>query len=430
MLTAIENSQAQTFSPYFLVDAPEQRTYYSAVTPQTTGFGKAAELFAAKECVIAGHGVPKPLVRDAPMDEIDGALKELDAVVAPFMEGLRRAGGKKGTLVERLTAIIRKASTQTTLTQFDSPEAMVLFRTRLEQSVARGEPIILAMPEGGGKAPVHIKTGAGIGPDFAEYLGLKMRAAVITALREVYKGGAHMINVPDAPLHTRDLGWTLEGVRRFDAHLWGDLPRLGIDNDEIIHAPTLNFLPSNWYDAVDQGAGDIRSRDDEGTQQKLESQFRSLLYIKRGPWKSDEEAVLAYAALSGDSSGIPDDVRDMAFDFERQVREVTPLYTAVNHHGIYGLDLIGRIVAGLGFSPNLYLRCSVHAKPGHPRLLLNIQNHRTPAGLLPMHSMGVRMEKDGKVRWGLTFEIVARMRGWHAVHEAETGRFMYYEAVE
>jgi hypothetical protein len=93
MLTTIETSQAQTFSPYFLVDAPEQRTYYSAVTPQTAGFGKAAELFAAKEYVIAGHGVPKPLVRDAPMDEIDGALKELDAVVAPFMEGLRRAAG-------------------------------------------------------------------------------------------------------------------------------------------------------------------------------------------------------------------------------------------------------------------------------------------------------------------------------------------------
>jgi hypothetical protein len=34
---------------------------------------------------------------------------------------------------------------------------------------------------------------------------------------------------------------------------------------------------------------------------------------------------------------------------------------------------------------------------------------------------------DETPRWGLSFDVVGRMRGWQAVCEATTGRFLFYE---
>jgi hypothetical protein len=134
---------------------------------------------------------------------------------------------------------------------------MALFNARLEQTLERGEPVVMAMPEGGGKTHMPFKTGHFGGmPDFAEFLSLKMRAALVTALREVYPGGAHMIAVSDAPLHTRDLGVCPVTSEKHIEQIWADLPRLGI-KDEVIVANTPRFLPENWFGTIDEGTLEV-----------------------------------------------------------------------------------------------------------------------------------------------------------------------------
>lgn len=159
-------------------------------------------------------------------------------------------------------------------------------------------------------------------------------------------------------------------------------------------------------------------------------QLQSLLFIKNSTnvWESEEQAVLGYAAIAGSSDGIPARTVVLARDFERATWKATAMYMAINHHGIRGLGLIERAVSSLGFSPERYLRFSVHAKPGNPRPALSISknNSAAPPALLPKHALGWRVLGD-KPRWGLTFDLIARLHGWSAVHEAESGRFMYYE---
>jgi hypothetical protein len=404
--------------------------YVSKVTSQTAALKKAPEFFAAKELVLSGQKLPKPRVRYAEASEIDAALVEVDAVIHPHLEAMRRAGARQRTTMDKIMAIIKKGSIQTSLTRFEDPEAMRVFTTRLRETIECGAPVVLAMPQGGGKTHMPLKTGNfGLLPDFSEFLSLKMRAALVTAVREVYAGGAHMIDVSDAPLHTRDLGVCPAASKRHITQLWSDLARLGI-KDEVIVADTPNFLPPNWLEAIDEGTREVRHNieQDPGVRAGAEEQVQSLLFAKNCTeiWPSQEETLLGFAVIAGAPDGVPEATAALARAFEQETREVVAMYMAINHHGIRGMRLIERVVERLGFSPERYLRLSVHAKPGNPRPALSISNHMAPPALLPKHSVGLRI-LGGKPRWGLTFDLVAKMRGWDAVYEAETGRFMYYE---
>jgi hypothetical protein len=238
-----------------------------------------------------------------------------------------------------------------------------------------------------------------------------------------------MIAVSDAPLHTRDLGVGPVTSEKHIEQIWADLPRLGI-KDEVIVANTPRFLPENWFGTIDEGTLEVLGNieRDPVVRAGAEEQAQSLLFAKNcvDVWPSEEQALLGFAVIAGDHEGVPEGTVARARDFERATRNVTAMYMAINHHGIRGLGLIERVVRGLGFPADQYLRFSVHAKPGNPRPALSVSNHMAPPALLPKHSLGLRI-LGGKPRWGLTFDIVGRMRGWTAVHEAESGRFMYYE---
>ncbi|WP_437293091.1 hypothetical protein [Sorangium sp. So ce426] len=410
---------------------PAAPRYQSAVTQPAAGLAKAPELLAAKQRVLSGSRLPAASVRFAGPAEIDVFLGELDQAIRPFEDCLRKAGARHGDRAAQLKAIIKKASIQTSKTRFECPRDMAEFDARLERIVRTGEPIVLAMPEGGGKVPVPLKTGRfGRGPDFAEFLGIKMRAALARVLREFHPGGAHVVVVPDTCLHTRDMGFCADEVRSHLEQLWRDLPRLGV-RDEVIVADTLAYLPADWGSVVERSAAEVVASiaEDEAVREAAAAQSRSLMFIKDCGLSDEDEAVLFYAAVAGHPDGIPTALAAQARAFQAATDEVTPLYMAINHHGIRGLGLIERVVDGLGFSSASYLRASVHAKPGCPRPALSVFHALAPVALLPMHALGVRVIEETP-RWGLSFDVVGRMRGWQAVCEATTGRFLFYETTQ
>ncbi|MGK3961072.1 hypothetical protein WMF38_49475 [Sorangium sp. So ce118] len=405
--------------------------YQSAVTQPAAALAKAPELLAAKQRVLSGGRLPPPWARFAGPAEVDAFLGELDQAVRPFEDSLRRAGARHGDRAAQLKAIIKKASIQTSKTRFEDPRDMAEFDARIEQVARRGEPVVLAMPEGGGKVPVPLKTGRfGRAPDFAEFLGLKMRAALARVLREFHPGGAHVVVVPDTCLHTRDMGFSAQETRRHLQQLWRDLSRLGI-RDEVIVADTLAYLPGEWDLVIQRSVAEVVASiaADRAVREAAAAQARSLLFIKECGLSDEDEAVLFYAAAAGHAEGVPARLAAQAREFQAETERVTPLYMAINHHGIRGLGLMERVVDGLGFSSASYLRASVHAKPGCPRPALSVFHALAPVALLPMHALGVRVVGETP-RWGLSFDVVGRMRGWQAVCEATTGRFLFYETTQ
>ncbi|WP_437274906.1 hypothetical protein WME90_27050 [Sorangium sp. So ce375] len=405
--------------------------YQSAVTQPAAALAKAPELLAAKRRVLSGDRLPAASVRFAGPAEIDVFLGELDQAIRPFEDSLRKAGARHGDRAAQLKAIIKKASIQTSKTRFEDPRDMAEFDARIERVARSGEPVVLAMPEGGGKVPVPLKTGRfGRWPDFAEFLGIKMRAALARVLREFHPGGAHVVVVPDTCLHTRDMGFCADETRSHLEQLWRDLPRLGV-RDEVIVADTLAYLPADWDRVIERSVAEVVASiaADEAVRAAAAAQSSSLMFIKDCGLSDEDEAILFYAAVAGHSDGIPAGLAAQARAFQEATDQVTPLYMAINHHGIRGLGLIERVVEGLGFSSESYLRASVHAKPGCPRPALSVFHSLAPVALLPMHALGVRVI-DETPRWGLSFDVVGRMRGWQAVCEATTGRFLFYETTQ
>ncbi|MEO5728168.1 MAG: hypothetical protein ABI134_25565 [Byssovorax sp.] len=403
--------------------------YQSAVTRPAAALGKAPELLAAKRHVLSGGRLPAASPRLAGPAEIKVFLAELDQAVRPFESSLRKAGARHKDRASQLKAVIKKASIQTSKTRFEDPHDMADFDARLAHLARTNEPVVLAMPEGGGKVPVPLKTGRfGGGPDFAEFLGLKMRAALARVLREFHPGGAHVVVVPDTCLHTRDMGMPAAATRSHQKQLRRDMARLGI-TDEVIVADTLAHLPPDWDLVIDRSVEEVVAaiQEDSSVREAAAAQCQSLLFIKDCGISDEEEAVLFYSSVAGQPDGVPAGLVASASAFHRATERATPIYMAINHHGIRGLGLIERVVDELGFSSASYLRASVHAKPGCPRPALSVFHSLAPVALLPMHALGVRVPGETP-RWGLSFDIVGRMRGWQAVCEESTGRFLFYEA--
>src|SRR5262249_6869756 len=92
------------------------------------------------------------------------------------------------------------------------------------------------------------------------------------------------------------------------------------------------------------------------------------------------------------------------------------------------LGLVESIVTELSGSPD-HLRMSVHAKPSEPRPALFETSKFFPwlGGMLPMHSVGVRLVGADKVRYGAAFELSARLRGWAPVMSPDAGRFLWFD---
>jgi hypothetical protein len=140
---------------------------------------------------------------------------------------------------------------------------------------------------------------------------------------------------------------------------------------------------------------------------------------------SSEELTLGYGAIPGAFAGMTAAHDRLASELIKRAYAVVPHYIGVNW-AIRQAGIIGRMAEGIFGSP-LHLRLSVHAKPGNPRPALFWKNRLVPSlELFPMHALGVWQDRGGVSKFGLGFDLSARVRGWRPL--VWDGRMIGYEA--
>jgi pyoverdine/dityrosine biosynthesis protein Dit1 len=302
-------------------------------------------------------------------------------------------------------------------------------RVSLDTMINRQQPLMLPMLMGGAKAPNPVKVGSAYLPDLSEWTAWSMLDAIGVAIESFYRPGALAIAVPDAALHTADIGMPIEEAVAHTAAAEKDLRMLGLTH---VHIPnTLEFLNDEWVQGVEKLLATVKERRhyDTAFAESFASQTRSLVYSlnTRVLDVEFETLLLIYAAIAGHTSTLAPDHLETAADLTTRAARVTTHYTAVNW-AIRRLGLVERIVASMSGSTQ-HFRMSVHAKPGEPRPQLFTPSKYFPnlGGLLPMHAVGVRLLSEARARNGAAFELTARLRKWTPVH-ANSGRFLWYEA--
>jgi hypothetical protein len=283
---------------------------------------------------------------------------------------------------------------------------------------------------GGGKVGNLLKVGTNYLPDLGELFALSNLAAIAHAIKHLYEPGARIVVIPDAALHTADMGIPLEETLAHASALKRDLGLMGLT--DVIVPDVVPVMNGGWVEGVQRLLVEAKRRaaEDATFASNVRSQIDSLVYsvnTRTLGW-SFEEATLAYAAVAGHTQGVGGTARMLAAELYRRSEAVAHHYVAVNW-AIRQLGMVEQLVESI-FGSRDHLRMSVHAKPGEPRPALFPPTEHFPSlmGLLPMHAVGVRLQIGNKVRLGLAFELAARLRNWTPVEEAGTGRFLWYEA--
>ena len=414
----------------------------SAVTRSGAALATISATFDAARRVLSGGDlapVPARLAADAEIQRVRADIWQETA--KDYRKYVRAAAPlAEADPVDAIIAILRKASTYRSRTRFDDAEAMSDLRRRLEHGLATEEPMIFVLPMGGGKVPNRMKTGRNYLPDVTEWMAWAKLAAMARAIETVHAPGVRVIVVPDAGLHTADLGFSAPEVK---AHLdWArdDLEDFGLDR-WIEIADTVAHLPPTWVDEVTarSAAAARRAKADPDFAASVEAQVASLIFSvneRVNDW-SDEHAALVAAAMAKASADagsddhpdvdLPASARLDASTLMVRVRDAVFHYVGVNH-ALRSLDVPGRIVERLTGQSD-FIRLTVHAKPGEARPLLTQSNAMARPGLLPMHGLGYRFLSKGRPRYAGLFEVEARVAGRRPVTDA-VGRFLFYEDVE
>jgi hypothetical protein len=313
---------------------------------------------------------------------------------------------------------------------FGDPAIEEQMRARMRPMIARQKPLALPLLMGGGKAANPLKVGPNYLPDLSEWVSWSLLEAIGIAITGIYPPGARVIPIPDAGLHSADLGMPIEETLTHAATAQRDLARLGITH--VIVPDVLPHLGSDWVEGVSLLMAEVRGRaaTDSAFAMDIKNQIQSLVYSlnTRVMGRSFDELLPMYAAVAGYTEGVSEEAQRNARELVRRSEDIAFHYVGVNW-AIRQLRLVERIVTALMGSPD-HLRLSVHAKPGEPRPQLFTPSKHFPSlgGLLPMHAVGVRLTSGSKVRYGAAFELAARLRGWTPVAEPETGRFLWFAA--
>ena len=400
----------------------------SAVNAAGASLGAGKDLPAAVHAVLRGASIRRAAPRLLPPAAVASIKADVAAYGLRHGEGLLRGSGSTLPAAERIFSILRRASISRGKTRFDDSIAIRPLRQAIEAATQKHAPLTLALLLGGGKAPNELKTGGMFMPDSAEWTSLSMLAGISRAIGAIYPPGATMIAIPDASLHTGDLGFPYTDVIAHQRTLAQDVRDLGLA-DLILVPNTPEYLPDRWTEAARLEAERARFqlRSDSAFAKDVREQIESLAYsvnTREFGW-SFEHTVLVYAALAGHLRGIPAQARTDAAELYHRVEQVAPAYVGVNR-AIRSQDLVGSIVTRIT-GRSSHLRLSVHAKAGEPRPALVMPNRHAPmAGMLPMHSLGVLERGADAVHLGNTFELSARLNGMTPVWSAAEGRFLYF----
>ncbi|MEL6429678.1 MAG: hypothetical protein AAFR54_10910 [Planctomycetota bacterium] len=384
-----------------------------------------AELWARAQ---QGDSIALAPARTASAFELELVRTELAAARGDLVDKHVRAAERRGGTEERIEAVLRSGAMSRERTGFDRPADMRDLRERLAGLVQRGERIPLALLLGGSKAPNVLKTGRRFRPDASEWLAMTVLAAQAEAIGRVYVPGALVLSIPDAGLHTGDLGFPFHETAAHVTDLQNDLTWLGID--ELVAVPdTLQHLPREWSDEVyaeaERVAEDMIA--DEALARDVDAQVRSLLFsinTRNAPW-SFARALDVFHAAAGSGEGASLEARLDAVLLHQRAVQQGPFYVATNRL-IRRLGLVDRVVEAHTGAPE-HLRLSVHSKPGEPRPLLSMPNRHARMALLPMHGLGFRERDRDAARYATVFELEARTAGLRAVVSSRDGRFLFYE---
>lgn len=398
---------------------------HSAVTPAAAGIAKSTALLQATNAVLRGELLPEP--RITKLSKFDMHL---------FREQLSKLRGKhatvwsrnlKGTTAERAVHVLRRASTYRGRTGFSDARTFREMVARFDALLASNSPIVLALPLGGGKAPNATKTGSNYLPDASEWTAWTMLAALADALVMTTGRAVHVMTVPDAGLHTADLGFP--GVE-YAAHVRqavADLEWLGIQNVTV--PDTLAHLPQRWSEEVAARASAATAKllSDEPARQAFESQLSALLFIRNlrvAGWDLQRQ-ILVTSALGAAETGLPNDVLADAESIRSTTRLHTPHYIGVNH-ALRTLQ-VPQQMAKILHGSEAMLRLTVHAKPGEARPNLVPDGKLSRPGLLPMHGVGVVDRSQARWEFGTEFELEAVMAAQRKL-VAPDGRFVAFES--
>lgn len=407
-------------------DVSNEQRLVSAVTPSAS-LRHSTGLKDALSDVEEGRALPPISKRTASDEELAGIATEIVSIAKlrakELLSGKKVKEARGNT--QRIVEILLRGSMNRPSVVPDAPA-----RQSLESQVARatdaGGTLAIAIPLGGGKAPVPLKTAGVNMPDNSERLMLAHFAALVEAVRDVYPRTS-LLMVPDAPLH-EDFGFDPAIVASHVERLRRMSTTPGFDG--MIHvADTAGLIPTDLYGAtIEDGEHEVlrRARLSVTEAGRLVEQARSLQFIVRPPRMDLDDAVRFYGALVYGTADLS--LRQEVEHFRERVNRLTLRMAAVNSFGLREpIGLVRRAVEAM-FGTPLFVRATVHAKPGEIRPMLRAPSALDSPGLLPMHGLAFRVtDQQGQARWGMTFAIDARMRRWTAVYN-KLGEFQHFEA--
>lgn len=409
------------------VPAPAPIQPSSQLSPESSSLLSSPELIDAARRVIAGGSLqPAPFIAMSPagLTEVWSDLRALRNERASM---LTKKGAKKSSTTESILAVLREASYQPNTAGFNKPELLARIAAPIELAVTSGRPIGLAIPVGGGKVAVSIKTGGRVGPDVAELTAAATLDALVVAINEFHAPGAFLVQMPDMGLHTGDTASPIERHLLHMARLRTWTSEVLAADQRLIYPNPLDHLGDNWIDIADAGARAARERLRRDPNSPLRGLARSMILSinTASEARSFEEDVLVYAAIAQpDLPGLPADAVEAGNLLVHRALAVTPGYVGTSD-AIRSTGLLERLVA-LHNPDAVYFRLTVHPKPLEPRPLLLPTGRLAPKpGILPMHAVGVRSTADGKPRVGLAWELTARINGWRPVQG--DGHVLYHE---
>jgi hypothetical protein len=397
---------------------------HSAVTPAAAGIAKSAALVQATNTILRSEPLPEPRITKLSTFEMHRLREQLSKLRGEHATVWSR--NLTGTTAERAVHVLRRASTYRGRTGFSDTRTFREMVARVDALLENGGPIVLALPLGGGKAPNAAKTGQNYLPDASEWTAWTMLAALADALVMTTGRAVHVMTVPDAGLHTADLGFP--GVE-YAAHVRQaatDLEWLGIKNVTV--PDTLAHLPLGWSEEVAARAVAAVAKlvVDEPARVAFESQLAALLFIRNlrvAGWDLPRQ-VLVTAALGGREIGAPSEVARDAELVRSTTRLHTPHYIGVNH-ALRTLEVPQRMAKALHASDAM-LRLTVHAKPGEARPNLVPDGQLSRPGLLPMQGVGVIDRSQPSWQFGTEFELEAVIAGQRKLVTPD-GRFVAFE---
>ena len=373
--------------------------------------------------------VPPRLAGAGELAALDASIKaEFEETMADYLRGYKNGMSP----ADAVLAIVRRGSVRPKVTGFDVDSAIEPLRQVIADKVRAGAPIPLFLPVGGDKAPAPLKTAHHYLPDTTEDILVAKLAAMSAAISSIHAPGAKVLVMPDAPLHSADLGFSFD---RYGAHLRAIRSRiqaLGLEK-WVNFVDTTRYLPTGWHEEVFAHAATARARfssGDELFRKSFEDQVASLVYslnTRAYSWDFSTQ-VLVNSAIAGHTDGLDAHILESARHLLERTRLVTPHYIGVNA-AIRSMGLAPAItLEELGSSA--HVRLTVHAKPGEPRPALAQANEASRPFLLPMHSLPLRfLNKKGLARYASVFELEAVVNSWRPVLRQDRS-LVYYEPME